>query len=144
MDTGSVKTADDVQKELGEISSEMWVLSPIDKSIFTEWFTDWFSSLSRKLGIEKTSLQNDREQQINRMRRQEDELNALQRQEIGLRHKVEEQKALQEKVVTMTKELKEATTKAEVSKQNRFLSFCYFVENEYWNSYRNIYLPTSN
>ena len=43
-------------------------------------------------------------------------------QEIGLRHKVEEQKALQEKVVTMTKELKEATTKAEVSKQNRFLS----------------------
>ena len=144
MDTGSVKTADDVQKELGEISSEMWVLSPIDKSIFTEWFTDWFSPLSRKLGIEKTSLQNDREQQINRMRRQEDELNALQRQEIGLRHKVEEQKALQEKVVTMTKELKEATTKAEVSKQNRFLSFCYFVENEYWNSYRNIYLPTSN
>ncbi|PAV16910.1 dna repair rad50 [Pyrrhoderma noxium] len=90
MDTGSVKTADDVQKELGEISSEI-----------------------RKLGIEKTSLQNDREQQINRMRRQEDELNALQRQEIGLRHKVEEQKALQEKVVTMTKELKEATTKAE-------------------------------
>ena len=74
------------------------------------------------MGIEKTSLQNDREQQINRMRRQEDELNALQRQEIGLRHKVEEQKALQEKVVTMTKELKEATTKAEVSKQNRFLS----------------------
>ena len=144
MDTGSVKTADDVQKELGEISSEMWVLSPIDKSIFTEWFTDWFSPLSRKLGIEKTSLQNDREQQINRMRRQEDELNALQRQEIGLRHKVEEQKALQEKVVTMTKELKEATTKAEVSKQNRFLSFCYFVENEYWNSHRNIYLPTSN
>ncbi|KAH8114569.1 AAA domain-containing protein [Phellopilus nigrolimitatus] len=83
--TGSVKTADEVQVELGDLSTEI-----------------------RKLEREKNAFQNDREQQINRLRRQEDELHTIQFQEINLENKVKEHKALEEKVVAMHQEMKEA------------------------------------
>lgn len=81
---------------------------------------EWANCMcSRKLEREKTAFQNDREQQINRLRRQEDELNAIKLQESGLRHKVHEQKILEEKLITMRQELKESSEGSKVCIGNK-------------------------
>ncbi|KAI5117920.1 hypothetical protein M0805_001999 [Coniferiporia weirii] len=82
--TGSVKTADDVQEELGGVGNEI-----------------------RKLEREKNAFQNDREQQVNRLRRHEDELHTIQIQESDLKNKVREQDSLEQKTASMQQELKE-------------------------------------
>lgn len=59
-------------------------------------------------------MQNDRDQQTNRLRRQQDELHADQLRETELKIKVKEQYNIEQKLVDMRKELSETTDKLKV------------------------------
>ena len=59
-------------------------------------------------------MQNDRDQQTNRLRRQQDELHADQLRETELKIKVKEQHNIEQKLVDMRKELSETTDKLKV------------------------------
>ena len=59
-------------------------------------------------------MQNDRDQQTNRLRRQQDELHADQLRETELKIKVKEQHNIEQKLVDMRNELSETADKLKV------------------------------
>lgn len=97
--TGSKKTADDVQRELDELSATLWLPFIL---LVVVLLMNYFRRNTEK---EKQNLQNERERRNNILRTHETELHQLQLQETELRSKVREKEALQRSIEAMQLEM---------------------------------------
>lgn len=107
--TGSTKTADDVQNELNEITSKLWVYSVMTTLSNTD------KGISRAIEKERQSLSSEKERQQNALRTFESKAHQLELEEQKSLSKLNEIRAVSERLEELKKDVASFTAQIKVS-----------------------------
>ncbi len=96
--SGSTKTVDEVQTELDEISTQMFVPSTRERNTFS-------SQYSQKLDRDRTNVMKERDHQTRLQHTIDKEVSDFQLKELRLQAKIKEREDLQTRIESMKKDI---------------------------------------